>query len=82
MERLEVWDEAVLLLKFPNNLYVNTQDKHYKFWCIQPKDEGYITYWARIGTKIQSKYIETYFVKSDMKKKIQSKIAKGYTKLS
>lgn len=82
MEKLEIWDEALLLLKFPKNLYVNTQDEHYKFWCILPKDEGFITYWARIGTKIQSKYIKSNNIERDIHKKIRDKIAKGYTKLS
>ena len=81
MENLKTWDEAILLLKFPKNLFINTQDGHYKFWSIQPKDDGYTTYWARIGKKIQSKYTPSYDVDWEIKKKIRNKIAKGYTKL-
>lgn len=82
-DKLEIWDEAKLALMFGSDCLVNTEDEHYKFWSIEKTPEGYKSYWGRIGAKVQSQNIKTYGYSADIdiKKKITSKLKKGYRKL-
>ena len=80
-DKLEVWDEAKLLLLFPEHVLVNTEDEHYKFWATEKTLKGYKTYWGRIGKKIQSKEFELYHVDYDISKKLKNKLKKGYKEL-
>ena len=52
-DKLEVWDEAKLRLRFSNGpLLINTEGNHYKFWHYDRSEQR--VYWGRIGKKFQS----------------------------
>lgn len=82
-EKLEVWDEAKLVLMFGGDCLVNTEDEHYKFWAIERIEDGYQTHWGRIGKAVQSQVIKSYSYSIDreIQTKIRGKIRKGYRKL-
>lgn len=84
---LKIEDEAMLLLEFSgNNIVINIEDNHYKFWTYSISCDGTLTtYWGRIGKnihKLEKKMDSEYKAKLEGLTLIRSKINKGYKPLN
>lgn len=86
-DSLTIVDEAMLLLEFSgNNVVINTEDNHYKFWTYSVERDGTLTsYWGRIGKNVQrleKKMSSEYRAKSEGVSLIRAKMNKGYRPLN
>jgi len=84
---LTIVDEAMLLLEFSgNNIVINTEENHYKFWTYSVDRDGKLTtYWGRIGKTVQSNEKELgseYSAKREAIGLVNAKIKKGYRPLN
>jgi predicted DNA-binding WGR domain protein len=82
---LAVDEKAILLLMNDSfDVYINTEDGHYKFWAVRMHEKESTYRWGKIGTKMQElvkNYSSTWETKRAVEDKIQEKLNKGYKKL-
>ena len=85
MAELAIYDAAKLKLYFAKGrTFTCTEDNHYKFWNIQTDGMKVTTTWGRIGSKMQSltkSFSWDMAAKGFMRKKIDEKLAKGYSEI-
>ena len=82
---IAVDEKAILLLMNSSfDVYVNTEDGHYKFWAISTKDLEATCRWGKIGTRMQElvkNFPSKWSLDEFVRVKVNEKLNKGYKKL-